>query len=75
MAVAGSPWDGRNVTMYCEATVNGERFQSSIDIWEGVYADEVARKNIEDAIRAQLMLKILERYKPAVKIRDNRPVR
>lgn len=74
MVAVGDPWGGNNITMYCEATVNGERFQSSIDIWEGVYADDTARANIEEAIRAQLMLKILERYKPAVKIRDNRPV-
>lgn len=35
----------------------------------GVYADTVARKAIEEALRQSLMMEILKHWKPVIKVR------
>lgn len=58
----------RLLLLTCEANVGGERLYMQTEIVEAVYNDSEARKLIEKSIREALMIKILEKWTPVIKV-------
>jgi len=62
---------GRQVYMSCSAMVGGRELRVEQLVVEEVYDDLAARKAVEAHLRHQLMMKILERWTPKIKVRRN----
>ena len=58
----------RPVYLDITVRVGTERIQVSQTVLQGVYDDPEARKVIEAGLRYQLMVKILERWTPVIKV-------
>lgn len=57
------------VELSCTATVGGERVVVRQVIHAAAYDDPEARRHIEHALRQKLMLAVLEKWTPVVKVR------
>jgi hypothetical protein len=66
--VSFNPFDGQ-VILYCEARVGGERVYVQQAVAQIVYDDPEAREHIRKALRQALMLSILEKWTPVVRVR------
>lgn len=56
------------VSLSCRVKVGGEWLIVQQSIVRAVYEDPAARKVIEDHLRQALMMKILERWTPAIRV-------
>ena len=56
------------VELSCRATIGGETVSVRQLIPTAVYDDEVAREVVEQALR-QLMLALLDKFKPKIRVR------
>lgn len=63
-----SPYAG-SVELSCTATVGGERVVVRQLLPEAAYADQRLREAVEVALRQKLMLAVLEKWTPVVKVR------
>lgn len=59
----------RQVELYIEVTVGGERLFVQTRCVEAVYNDPAAREQIERMIRSSLMDRILEKWTPVIRVR------
>lgn len=57
------------VELTVSAKVGDQELQCRQVVLAGVYADPVAREAIEEALRQNLMMQILKKWKPVIKVR------
>lgn len=57
------------VELSCRATIGGETISVRQQVHAAVYEDAVAREAVEQALRQQLMLSLLDRFKPKISVR------
>jgi len=57
------------VELSCRATIGGETVSVRQLIPTAVYDDEAAREVVEQALRQQLMLALLDKFKPKIRVR------
>lgn len=57
------------VELSCEATIGGETVYVRQLVHAIVYDDPEARKAVEQALRQQLMLGLLDDFKPKIRVR------
>lgn len=62
-----NPFDA--VEMSCTAEIGGQRVEVIQVIPEAAYQDPSLRKVVEEALRQKLMLAILEKWTPKIRVR------
>lgn len=69
MVAAGNPFE--TFELWVEANVNGEIFRVKQIVVRAAYEDSAAREAIEQRLRVELMHKILEKWKPKIKVHSS----